>query len=88
MPALRATQSNAPPPVRQAPLAPETPARPVGSVTVKSAANIRNAPSPTATILRPASAGEKFGVFGRSSGWVQVGTDKPFGWIAASLLIE
>jgi Protein of unknown function (DUF4236)/Bacterial SH3 domain len=57
-------------------------------VTVKTSANIRSKPSSTATVVRIASSGEKFGVFSRSNGWVQVGKDKPLGWIAASLLTD
>jgi uncharacterized protein YgiM (DUF1202 family) len=57
-------------------------------VTVKTPANIRSGPSASATVIRIARAGEKFDVFGRANGWVQVGTDKPLGWIAASLLTE
>ncbi len=60
----------------------------VPTATVKSAANLRNGPSISAAIIRVAGPGEKFGVFGRANGWVQVGTDKPLGWISASLLAE
>jgi hypothetical protein len=55
-------------------------------VTVKTTANIRSAPSLSSAVIRIASIGEKFVVFGRSSGWVQVGIDKPIGWIATSLI--
>ena len=57
-------------------------------VTVRTPANIRSGPSSSATVIRVAGSGEKFGVFGRANGWVQVGLDKPLGWIAASLLTE
>lgn len=58
------------------------------TATVKTAANVRSGPNISADIVRVAGSGEKFGVFARVNGWVQVGTDKPIGWIAASLLIE
>jgi uncharacterized protein YgiM (DUF1202 family) len=57
-------------------------------VTVKTPANIRSAPSISAAVVRVADAGEKFDVFGRANGWVQVGIDQPIGWIAASLLTQ
>jgi hypothetical protein len=57
-------------------------------VTVKTPSNIRSRPSPSATVIRVAGSGEKFGVFGRANGWVQVGLSKPLGWIAASRLTE
>lgn len=63
---------------------PLTPSLPV--VTVKTTANLRSGPSTSATIIRVAQQGEKFEVFGRANGWVQVGTERPLGWIAASLL--
>jgi hypothetical protein len=65
---------------------PATPSRPV--VTIKTPSNIRTGPSTSATVVRVAGSGEKFIVFGRANGWVQVGIDKPLGWIAASLLTE
>ena len=60
----------------------------VPTVTVKTTANLRSGPSKSAAIIRIADNGERFTVFGRANGWVQVGTDKPLGWIAASLLAE
>jgi Protein of unknown function (DUF4236)/Bacterial SH3 domain len=68
------------------PVQPGLPRLPI--VTVRTPANIRTAPNSSARIIRVAGAGEKFGVFSRASGWVQVGLDKPLGWIAASLLAE
>jgi hypothetical protein len=65
---------------------PTLPGRPI--VTVKTPANIRGGPTSSATLIRRAGAGEKFGIFGRANGWVRVGTDKPLGWIAATLLVE
>jgi len=58
------------------------------TVTVKTPANIRSEPDVVATVIRVARVGEKFSVFGRAKGWVQVGTARPQGWIAGSLLIE
>lgn len=63
-----------------------TPSLPM--VTVKTPANIRSAPSISAGVVRVAGAGERFSAFGRANGWVQVGMDKPIGWIAASLVTE
>jgi hypothetical protein len=57
-------------------------------VTVRTPANIRSRPSPSATVIRVAASGEKFGVFSRANGWMEVGLDKPIGWIAASLLAQ
>jgi hypothetical protein len=57
-------------------------------VTVRAPANIRTRPSPSATVVRIAASGEKFGVFGRANGWVEVGLGKPIGWIAAPLLTQ
>ena len=57
-------------------------------VTAKAPANIRSRPSSSATVIRVAASGEKFRVFGRANGWVQVGLGKPIGWIAASLLAQ
>jgi len=69
-----------------APIQPALPSLPM--VTVRTPANIRSGPSSSATVIRVTGSGEKFGVFGRANGWVQVGIDKPLGWIAASLLAE
>ena len=60
----------------------------VQTITVRTTANLRNGPSMSAAIIRVAERGEKFSVFGRTGGWVQVGTDRPQGWISASLLSE
>ncbi len=69
-----------------APIQPETRNAPM--VMVKAPSNIRSEPSTSATVVRVARSGEKFGVFGRINGWVQVGLSKPLGWIAASRLGE
>lgn len=69
-----------------APIQPEVGTLPI--VTVRMPANIRSRPSPSATVIRVAASGEKFGVFGRANGWVEVGLGKPIGWIAASLLAQ
>jgi hypothetical protein len=69
-----------------APIQPDSRSLPM--VTVKTPSNIRSRPSPSATVIRVAGYGEKFGVFGRANGWVQVGLSKPLGWIAASRLTE
>ena len=69
-----------------APIEPDFRSLPI--VTVRTPANIRSRPSPSAIVIRIAGSGEKFGVFGRSNGWVQVGLSKPLGWIAAALLTE
>jgi hypothetical protein len=69
--------------------APVQPASPnLSMVTVKTTANIRSAPRISSAVIRVASIGEKFGVFGRSNGWVRVGVSRPIGWIAASLLAD
>ena len=62
--------------------------RSLSIVTVRTAANIRSRPGISATVIRIAGAGEKFSVFGRENGWVQIGLSKPLGWIAAALLAE
>jgi N6-adenosine-specific RNA methylase IME4 len=54
---------------------------------VREAANIRLAPTNTATVERVAPKGMVLQVYGRSrDGWVQVGDDVPLGWIYASRL--
>jgi Bacterial SH3 domain len=65
---------------------PEKPVRP--TVSAKTTANIRLLPDSSARIVQTAHAGETFSVFDRSKGWIQVGKDKPVGWIAGSLVIE
>ena len=74
----------------------ETPTKPPSAaaasglplVTVKTAANVRSGPNQSAAIVRTANARERFYIFDRRNGWIQVGTDRPLGWIAASLLSE
>jgi hypothetical protein len=68
------------------PTGPTLPSLPI--VAVRTAANIRTGPNSSATVIRVASSGEKFSVFGRANGWVRVGIHKPLGWIAAALLAE
>jgi hypothetical protein len=58
------------------------------TLTVKISANVRVSGEAGAAIVRVANAGERLAVFGRANGWVQVGpmgSDKPIGWIGASL---
>jgi hypothetical protein len=93
VPTTAATHQNRTPPteiIMQKPgNVPSQPGLPsLSMVTVRTPANLRSGPSSSATVIRVAGSGEKFNVFGRANGWVQVGTDKPLGWIAASLLAE
>jgi hypothetical protein len=62
------------------------PERQTKTVTVRSAANIRNGPSVSADIVRVAKPDEVFTAFEKANGWVHVGNVDPIGWIAASLL--
>jgi hypothetical protein len=58
------------------------------TVTVTIFANIRVSGEAGAPIVRVANPGERFAVFGSAYGWVQVGpigSDKPMGWIWASV---
>jgi hypothetical protein len=85
---MRATAENAVP-EKQREEGPGTPtaARPL--VTVKTAANIRTAGTPSAGVIRVARPGEKFVEFSRVHGWIQigpVGADAPIGWVGASLI--
>ena len=58
----------------------------ISIVTIKISANIRSGPSASSTIIGTADPGERFSVFAQSNGWVQVGQEKPIGWIAKTLL--
>jgi hypothetical protein len=60
--------------------------QPLERVATLQAANIRAGPSGTAAVVRTAARGATFKVFGRSSGWVQVGDTEPVGWIYSGLL--
>jgi hypothetical protein len=58
------------------------------TVAAKTTANIRRSADPSSPIVQTAHAGERFTVFDRVKGWIQVGGDKPIGWIAISLTVE
>lgn len=59
---------------------------PTERVVARQAANVREAPSGGANVVRTAPSGAVLRVFGRNSGWVQVGESTPWGWIHSSLL--
>jgi len=75
---------------------PPPPARPAvsaqaaaGRVEVRSPANLRTGPGNSYAVLRVTRRGETFRVYGHAlGGWVEVGDDKPQGWIHSSLLKE
>lgn len=58
----------------------------IGKATATTGANIRSAPSATASIVRVAAKGATLNVFREANGWVQVGDTAPEGWISGSLL--
>ena len=58
----------------------------VERVVTRQGANVREAPSGTASVFRTVPSGAVFRVFARNSGWVQVGEGSPMGWIHSSLL--
>ena len=49
-------------------------------------AKVRTAPSASAAVIKTLVIGTTLRVYGRSSDWVQVGDEKPFGWINERLL--
>jgi hypothetical protein len=71
---------------RPAILSPTEPPR--ATVLAKTAANIRRSAGESSPIVQTAHAGERFTVFARAKGWVQVGADRPVGWIAESLTVN
>jgi uncharacterized protein YgiM (DUF1202 family) len=52
----------------------------------KTGTNIRSEPSTTAAVVRKETKGRELTVFGRSGQWVEVGEDRPQGWIHADLV--
>lgn len=52
----------------------------------KTGTNIRAEPSTTAAVVRKETKGRELTVFGRSGQWVEVGEDRPQGWIHADLV--
>ena len=54
------------------------------SVT-KRPGNIRERPDKAAPVLRTAQAGMSFHVFTKEHAWVQIGVEKPWGWMHSSL---
>jgi DNA-binding helix-hairpin-helix protein with protein kinase domain len=59
---------------------------PTERVVTRQGANVREAPNGSANVVRTAPSGAVLRVFGRSSGWVQIGESTPWGWIHSSLL--
>ena len=59
---------------------------PAERVITRQGANVREAPNSSANVVRMAPPGAVLRVFGRNSGWVQVGDSSPWGWIYSSLL--
>ena len=55
-------------------------------ITLITGANIRQAPSTSAAILRAGHQGESLSQFGATNSWVQVGADKPEGWVSRQLV--
>lgn len=55
-------------------------------VVTKRSGNIRERPDRAAPVLRTAQAGISFHVFTRARDWVQIGVEKPWGWMHSSLL--
>ncbi|MBV8853499.1 MAG: SH3 domain-containing protein [Sinobacteraceae bacterium] len=55
-------------------------------VTAKLPANVRSAPNSTASLVRTLPEGLPVRVFARGAGWVQVGDDKPWGWVFSGLV--
>lgn len=68
--------------------APPPPAEtPIGITVVRSAANVRAAPSGSGAVLRTAPRGAALQVFAEApGGWLQVGDAVPWGWVHGSLL--
>ena len=65
------------------------PGTPVGDgewVTVKQAANVRGAASNTAPVVRIAPQGINLKVYAKTSGWLQLGQDEPWGWVFSGLV--
>jgi hypothetical protein len=64
------------------------PVQPTGDrVMVRQEANVRAAPNQDAPVQRTAPGGTLLRVYSRSgNGWVQVGDDRPWGWIFSGLL--
>ena len=54
--------------------------------TLTTGANIRSGPSVSASIVRVGKKGDALIVFDAREGWLQVGGDKPEGWVAANLV--
>lgn len=55
-------------------------------VEISAAANIREAPRLDAGVIGVAARHDKFGVFGRSGAWTQIGKDAAIGWVGNSRL--
>lgn len=55
-------------------------------VSTKRAGNIRERPDRTSPISKTAQAGMNFYIFTKERDWVQVGVEKPWGWMHSSLL--
>jgi Bacterial SH3 domain len=80
------------PPQQQTPVVPTTSSlipqlNGAERVVVKSAANVRTAPSGSALAVRTTTHGTVLKVYERSAGgWVRVGDAQPWGWVHGSLL--
>lgn len=55
-------------------------------VEVSASANIRRSPRPDAAVMGFASRHARYGVFGRSGAWTQIGNGSAIGWVGNSRL--
>ncbi len=59
----------------------------IGTVSVRSPANVRSSPSGGGEVLRVAPRGATLDIFAEApGGWYQVGEGEPWGWVHGSLL--
>lgn len=55
-------------------------------VVMKQAGYVRAGSNGTAVVVRTAPSGARLRVFSRSSGWIQVGEEEPWGWVYSGLV--